>query len=179
MEICILREQGILDDTSGKEPACQCRRHKRCSFDPWAGKIPWRKLWQPTPVFLPGKSHGWRSLAVYGPQGHKDSDTLKLLSMQVCLLREHKIHKSSKRPQSKKFAVEIGSWNMESSMSDSLRPHGLQPTRLLCPWNFLGNSTGVDCHFLLQGIFPTQGSNPCLLHWQVCSLLLGLLGSPE
>ena len=49
-------------------------------------------------------------------------------------------------------------------MSDSLRPHGLQPTMLLCPWDFPGNSTVVDCHFLLQGIFPAQGSNPGLLH---------------
>ena len=44
--------------TTGKEPTCQCWRHKRCRFDPWIGKIPWRKPWQPTPVFLPGKSHG-------------------------------------------------------------------------------------------------------------------------
>ena len=42
--------------TSGKEPACQCRRHKRFGFDPWVGKIPWRKTWQPTPVFWPGES---------------------------------------------------------------------------------------------------------------------------
>ena len=42
--------------------------------------------------------------------------------------------------------------------------HGLKPTRLLHPWNFLGKSTGVGCHFLLQGIFPTQGSNPGLPH---------------
>ena len=46
-----------------KEPACQCRRHKRCKFDPWVGKIPWRRAWQSTPVFLPGESHGQRSLA--------------------------------------------------------------------------------------------------------------------
>ena len=51
-----------------------------------------------------------------------------------------------------------------SVMSDSLRPHGLQPTRLLCPWDSPGKSTGVGCHILLQGIFPTQGSNPGLLH---------------
>jgi len=43
---------------SGKEPACQCRRCNRCRFDPWVGKIPWRRTWQPTPVFLPGESHG-------------------------------------------------------------------------------------------------------------------------
>ena len=51
-----------------------------------------------------------------------------------------------------------------SVVSDSLWPHRLGPTRLLCPWDFLGNSTGVDCHFFLQGIFPTQGSNPGLPH---------------
>ena len=51
-----------------------------------------------------------------------------------------------------------------SVMSDSLQPHGLQPTRLLCPWKFPDKNTGVGCCFLLQGIFPTQGLNPCLLH---------------
>ena len=48
-------------------------------------------------------------------------------------------------------------------VSDSLRPHGLQPTRLLCPWDLRGKNTGVGCHFLLQGIFPTQGLHPSLL----------------
>ena len=49
-------------------------------------------------------------------------------------------------------------------MSDSVRPHGLQPTRLPHPWDSPGKNTGVGCHFLLQGIFPTQESNPSLLH---------------
>ena len=48
---------------------------KRCWFDLWVGKIPWRRAWQPTPVFLPGESHGQRSLAGYGPWGHKELDT--------------------------------------------------------------------------------------------------------
>ena len=51
-----------------------------------------------------------------------------------------------------------------SVMSYSLKPHGHEPTRLLSPGNFPGKSTGVGCHFLLQGIFPTQGSNPGLPH---------------
>ena len=50
--------------TSGKEPACQSRRCKRCSFSPWVGKILWRRAWPFTPVFLPGESHGRRSLAI-------------------------------------------------------------------------------------------------------------------
>ena len=58
---------------SGKESSCQCRRPK---FDPWARKIPRRK-WQPTPVFLPGKSHGQRSLAGSSPWTRKESDTTK------------------------------------------------------------------------------------------------------
>ena len=44
---------GFPGGTSGKEPACQCRWHKRCRFDPWVGKTPWRRAWWPTPVFLP------------------------------------------------------------------------------------------------------------------------------
>ena len=51
-----------------------------------------------------------------------------------------------------------------SVVSNSLQPCGLQPARLLCPWDFLGKNTRVDCHALLQGIFPTQGLNPCFLH---------------
>jgi len=56
----------------GKELACRCRRRE---FDPWVGKIRWRRKWQPTPVFLPGKSHGQRHLAGYSPRDHKESDT--------------------------------------------------------------------------------------------------------
>jgi len=51
----------------GKEPACQCRKCKRLEFVLWVRKIPWRRKWQPTPVFLPGESHGQRSLAGYSP----------------------------------------------------------------------------------------------------------------
>ena len=60
-----------------------------------------------------------------------------------------------------------------SVTSDSLRPDRLQPAVLLCPWDFPGKNTGVGCHFLLSGIFPTQGSNQSLLSWQADSLLLG------
>ena len=54
----------------------------------------------------------------------------------------------------------------------------LLPSRLLCPWDFSGKTTGVGCHFFLQGIFPIQGLNPCLLHWKVDSLPLSHQGSP-
>ena len=48
-------------------------------FDPCVGKIPWRKAWQPTPVFLPGESHGQRSLAGYSPWGHKELDMTEVI----------------------------------------------------------------------------------------------------
>ena len=66
---------GFPGGTSGKELICQCRRQKRHRFDPWVGKILWRRKWQPTPVFLPWEFHGQRSLAGYSPWGHKESDT--------------------------------------------------------------------------------------------------------
>ena len=85
---------------SGKEPPCPYTRSKRHTkgFSPLVRKIPWRRTWQPAPVFLPGESHGQRSLGSYSP------------------------------------------------------------------WNSPGKNTGVGSPSLLQGIFPTQGSNPGLPH---------------
>ena len=60
-------------------------------------------------------------------------------------------------------------------MSDCLQPHGLQPTRLFCPWDFPDKNIGAGCHFFL----PTQGSNLHLLHWQVGSLPLSHQGSSK
>ena len=62
---------------SGEEFTCQCRR---LGFNPWVGKIPWRRKWQPTPVFLLRKSHGRRSLMGYSPWSHKESDTTQWLN---------------------------------------------------------------------------------------------------
>ena len=61
----------------------------------------------------------------------------------------------------------------------TLQPHESQHARLLCPWDSPGKNTGVGCHFLLQGIFPSEGSNPRVLHWQVDALPLNHLGSPQ
>ena len=61
---------------SSKESTCQCRRHRRSRFDLWVAKIPWRRKRQPTPVFLPGESHGQRSLADYSPRGCKSQTRL-------------------------------------------------------------------------------------------------------
>ena len=69
---------GFPDGTSGKEPACQCRRCKKCGFNSWVGKILWRKAWPPTPVFLPGESLGHRRLVGYSTQGLKELGTTEV-----------------------------------------------------------------------------------------------------
>ena len=83
---------------SAKEPACQCRRHKRCGFYPWFGKIPWRRAWQPTPVFLPrepmDRGAWWATI-----HGVSESDTAEWLSIHVFSHRsgdyKPKVHRSS------------------------------------------------------------------------------------
>ena len=68
----IISIQGFPGGASDKEFACQCRRHEILS---WVGKIPWRRTWQLTPVFLLGESHGQRSLVGYSPWGHQELNT--------------------------------------------------------------------------------------------------------
>ena len=65
-------EQGFSSGSGIKESTCQCKKRR---FDPWIGTIPWRRKWQPTPVFLPGKSHGQKSLVGYSPWSPKESNT--------------------------------------------------------------------------------------------------------
>ena len=66
---------------SDKWFACQCRRQRRQGFDPWVGKIPWRRVWQPTPVFLPGEIP-WTEVG-YSPWSHRESDMMEWLSTQA------------------------------------------------------------------------------------------------
>ena len=69
---------------SGKESSYQCRRHKRRRFSPWIRKSPSSRKWQPAPVFLPGTSHGQRSLVGYRPRGHKESDRTDCACVPAC-----------------------------------------------------------------------------------------------
>ena len=77
---------GFPGGATGKEPASQRSTCKRHGFDPWVGNIPWRRKWQPTLVFLPGESLGWRSLAGYSPRGYKELDTTERLHFTSLLL---------------------------------------------------------------------------------------------
>ena len=118
----------------------------------------WRRKWQPTPVFLPGNTHGQRSLAGY-------SAAAAAKSLQSCptlcdpmdisppgspsLGFSRQEHWSGLPFPSPMHECEKWKWS-RSVVSDSLRLHGLQPTRLLHPWDFPGKSTGVGCHCLLR-----------------------------
>ena len=75
--------KGISGGSGGKEFACQCWR---LGFNPWVRKIPWSREWQPTPVFLPGKSHGERSLVGHSLWGHKESDITEQLALSVLIV---------------------------------------------------------------------------------------------
>ena len=67
----VRKSLGFLGGASGKELTCQGRRHRRQGFNPRVGKIPWKRAWQPIPVFLSGESHGQRSLVGYSPKSRK------------------------------------------------------------------------------------------------------------
>ena len=69
---------------SGKESACKCRRHNRGRFNSWVRKIPWSRKWQPTPVYLPEKFHGQKSLSGYSLVGRKGLDTIEHTCAYLC-----------------------------------------------------------------------------------------------
>ena len=122
---------------SDKE-SCQCRR---CGFDPWVRKIPWRMKWQPTPVFLPGKSQRQRSLEGYSPWGRKRI-ICDLVTKQQQMWR-------------------CGS---RSVVSNSLWPHGLcSPPSSSVRGILQAGIAGVGCHSLIQGIWHMLGYCGCLL----------------
>ena len=73
---------GFPRGSAGEESTCNAGRPR---FDPWVGKVPWRRKWQPTPVFLPGESHGQRNLTDYSPWGHKELDTTERLTLSLSL----------------------------------------------------------------------------------------------
>ena len=86
MRYSLTGELGFPGGSDGKEPACQCRRAKRCKFNPQVREIPWGWAWQPTPVFLPGESHGEWSLV--DPQSNKESDMTKV-TQHACMKQIH------------------------------------------------------------------------------------------
>ena len=140
-----------------------CLHCKRPWFNPWVRKIPWRREWQPTPVFLPGESHGQRSLVGYRPCGSKESGMTEQLTLLLYFF--FFFHFTLLIPLIFSVWLSATPWTV--------------PVRLLHPWDFLGKITGVGCHFLLQGIVPTQGLNPGLLHCRQALYHLSLKGASK
>ena len=113
-------------------------------------------------------------LKLEGPDSHHESaDTALELGHMQTTAQEPKVTTEEFHSTASWIALTC----VRSVMSDSLQPHGLQSIRLLCPWDFPDKNTGVGCHFLLQGILPTQGLNPCPLCWQADSYPLSHQGS--
>ena len=100
---------------SGKESTCQCKRCSRCRLDSWIRKIPWRRKWQSTPLFLPGKSQGQRRLEDYSPLGCKESGVTEQMSTPQ---RSHHLW---------------GSWAPAQLLSLCLRAWELQLLKPRCP----------------------------------------------
>ena len=88
-----------------------------------------------------------------------------IMSSIFCSVFDRNVYNVLVADQMKAISLnKCGCAKFTSVVSDSLRPHGLQPTRLLCPWDSPGKNTRVGCHALLQGVFPNQELNPGLLH---------------
>ena len=143
--------------------------------------IPWRREWQPTPVFLPGGSHGQRSQVGYSPWDCKELDMTERLSKAhttvLYTVLCNKVHKSTTTCtgcthmhtyDNVRQTLELTDMtDIRRSVSclvvsDSLQHNGLESARHLCPWASPGKNTGVGCHALLKGIFLTQELNPSL-----------------
>ena len=109
----ITRGTGLPRWLRGKESSCQCRKGRRHGFNPWVRKILWRREWQSTPVFLPGESHGQRSLVSHSLWSHKGSETTvpptPLLSPYGwCAYKERLGHRHTHRRKNRRQAKKRG-----------------------------------------------------------------------
>ena len=104
-------------------PTCQSRRHRRHRFDPCIGKMPWRRKWQSTPGFLPGKSHGQRSLAGYSPWGHKESDMAEQLTTSFSLNEREKIDSLNtiNWAESQEYQAQLGTKISDPNLLDRVK----------------------------------------------------------
>jgi len=140
----------IMGFPSGSEPTCQSRRCRRCRYDLWVRKIPWRRKWQTPSVFLPGKSHGQRSLAGCRPPG--------------CGRVRHDL--STKKQQSPYNNPML----LLLSCFSRVRLHSTPETaahQAPRPWDSPGKNTGVACHFLLQCVKVKVKSPSCVRLYEV------------
>ena len=140
---------------SGKESAFQCRRRKRLGFHPWSGKIPWRRKWQPTPEFLPGESHGQRSLAGYHPQGCKESamtEQLRHISKRLGRKIFFNLSPSEKQTNKTQQHCFLEKWQYCTESQE--QPKSAQ--RRHCPG--MSQPAQIDCHYPQMLFIYTESS---------------------
>ena len=164
---------GFPGGASGKEPVSQCRRHKRCMFNPWVRKIPWRRAWQPTPVFLPGESHEHRRAMIHRVTKNwtRWSDlacthTLRSASSTFIFLALNLISLSSLPLPGGKNLLESGS-HFSLSLRLSLKPQRLHFRSLAMVSNLDGYAMRCPCLVLVvrvKGTTQSPSSNPCNCH---------------
>ena len=154
-------------------------------FNPWVRKIPRRRQWHATPVLLPGKSHGWRSLVGCSPWGHTESDTTEQLHFHFSLSRIGGGNGNPLQCSCLENPRDRGAWwaaiygvaqswtRLKQLSSSSSRPVAHQVPLSV---EFSRQEYWSGLPFLLQGIFPTQGSNPDLLH---CRQIVYCLSNTE
>ena len=134
-----------------------CLQCERSRFDPLVGKMPWRREWQPTPVFLPGKTHGERNLAIlWGPCGCKESDTTEGLTLSLSLIRQRRGEKWEVKNGARPRSGHLLNW------TNAFTQHGLvlsHPGKSLYEgcWN---SSQHLLCSYL---VFWTTCSSPLYL----------------
>ena len=170
---------GFPGGASGKEPTWQCRRYKRCGFNPWVGKIPlekdmathssilaWRIPWTEEPgglqsIVSQGVRHNWSDLACMHAQEFpaKWGSRYKKRSSHHSKCNQRNKQRRSTQPilkAQKELLVETRPGLSEAIIKKSTNnkcsvwPHRQKPTRLPHPWDSAGKNTGVGCHFLLQ-----------------------------
>jgi len=126
----------------------------------------WRQ-WHPTPVLLPGKSHGRRSLVGCSPWGREESDTTERLHFNFSLSCIGGGNGNPLQCSCLENLRDGGAWWAAvygvAQSRTQLKRLSSSSSRLLCPWDFPSKNTGVSHHFLLQRIFQTQGTKLCLL----------------
>ena len=130
-------------------------------FDAWVGKIPWRRAWQPTPVFLPREFSRQRSLVGYSPWGPKESDTAEWLTFFWPVT-------STLAPRPILFLSVVACGLVAKSCLTLATPRTVTYRRF-CPWDFPGKNTGVSCHFLLWGSSRHRNQTP--VSCATCGLL--------
>ena len=161
----------------------QCGRPR---FDPWVGKISWRRKWQPTPLFLPGEFCGLRSLVSYSPRGHKESDTTERLLKKKKILAWFAIS-SSKRSFQPRYRTCIscisciGRWILFHWVISDLLNQMLwvwsQHLALQQALMEILTHTGLRSTALVLACIPKQSSlswNPDDYSWTFCSVLVGM-----